>query len=125
MEISRPLVSQKAIGCAMTVHRALGPGLLESAYSSCLARQFTLDGVVFDREVSIPVVYRGVPIDCGYRVDFLVEGTLVLELKAVDKLLPVHSAQVATYMRLLPAEYGLLINFNVSVLRHGLKRVLL
>jgi len=119
------LVSQKAIGCAMTVHRALGPGLLESAYSSCLARQFTLDGVVFDREVSIPVVYRGVPIDCGYRVDFLVEGTLVLELKAVDKLLPVHSAQVATYMRLLPAEYGLLINFNVSVLRHGLKRVLL
>jgi GxxExxY protein len=103
------------------VHRALGPGLLESAYRRCLAYEFSLRRIRFDCEVPLPVVYKGHALDCGYRCDFLVNQELLLEVKAVEQLLPVHSAQVLSYLKLLGLRQGLLINFNVPRLVDGLK----
>ena len=110
------------IGAAIEVHRALGPGLLESAYQACLARELSLRDVSFEREKPLPVEYKGLQLDCGYRLDFLVEDRVVLELKAVGRLLPVHEAQLLTYLKLTGCRVGLLINFNVAVLKEGIVR---
>ena len=118
-------LSRRVIGCALEVHRALGPGLLESVYQQCLARELALSGIPFRSEVALPVEYKGVQLDCGYRMDFVVDGELIVELKAVDKLLPVHEAQLLTYMKVAGAPVGLLINFNVPLLKQGLKRFVL
>ena len=119
-----PLV-EKVIGCAIEVHRGLGPGLLESAYTNCLAHEFHLAGITFKRQVAIPITYKGTCISCGYRADLIVEDALLIELKSVDRLLPIHQAPVLTYLKILDLRQGLLINFNVPRLTDGLKNVLL
>ena len=115
-------VTEAIIGAAIEVHRALGPGLFESAYEECLCRELTLRGVHFERQRELPIDYKGLRLDCGYRVDLLVAGTVVVELKAVEALLPIHEAQLLTYMRLGGWKVGLLINFNVPVLKQGIRR---
>ncbi len=116
-------LSQKVIGAAIEVHRALGPGLLESAYEVCLCLELTKAGVTFKRQVEMPVSYKGKRIDCGYRADLIIEGTLLVELKSVDRLLPIHQAQLLTYLKLSGIRTGLLINFNSKVLKDGIKRL--
>jgi len=118
-------LSRRVIGCALEVHRELGPGLLESAYGQCLAHELTLKGIPFELQKAMPVDYKGVQIDCGYRVDLLVDGKIVLELKAVVAFEPIHEAQILTYMKLAKVRTGLLINFNVPLLRHGIQRFVL
>jgi len=118
-------LSRDVIGCAIEVHKALGPGLLESAYEECLVHELGLRGITHSRQHPLPVEYKGVRLDCGYRIDVLVGKTLILELKAVESLLPIHEAQVLTYMRLARIPVGLLINFNVPRLRDGIKRFVL
>ena len=113
------------IGSAIEVHRELGPGLLESAYQTCLAREFSLRNLPFEREMPLPLEYKGVQVDCGYRMDFLVAGKVVVELKAVDAIHKVHEAQLLTYLKLTGCRVGLLINFNVPVLKNGIKRMVL
>ncbi len=115
-------LSKAVIGAAIEVHRALGPGLLESGYEICLCRELSLRGIQFRRELSLPVEYKGVNLDCGYRADIVVEGLLLLELEAVDQLLPIHEAQLLSYLKLSSCPPGLLINFNVELLRHGIRR---
>lgn len=115
-------LSNRVIGCALEVHRRLGPGLLESAYCQCLAHELSLAGLAFEMEVPLPVIYRNVKLDCGYRLDFVVERSLLLELKSVDALTPVHEAQVITYLKLSEIHAGLLINFNVRILKDGIRR---
>ena len=110
------------IGAAIEVHRALGPGLLESAYEQCLCRELTLRKVPFERQLSLPVEFKGLRLDCGYRLDLLVANTVVVEIKAVESLLPIHEAQLLTYLKLGGWKVGLLINFNVSVLKTGIRR---
>jgi len=112
------------IGAAIEVHRALGPGLLESAYQECLCRELTLRGVPFLRQVSLPVIYKGLKVDCSYRIDLLVEE-VVVEVKSVSTLEPIHQAQLLTYMKLGHWRLGLLINFNVNVLAGGIRRLIL
>ena len=116
-------LTEKIIGAAIEVHKALGPGLLESAYEGCLAHELSLANVYFERQVPLPVVYKSLQLDCGYRIDFLVEKTVVVELKAVEGLQPVHQAQLLTYLKLGGWPIGLLINFNVAVLKKGIKRM--
>lgn len=116
-------ISQRVIGCAIAVHRSLGPGLLESAYQECLAAEMQALGLEFERQRPIPLVFRNVRLDCGYRVDFLVEDKVVVELKAVDTIPPVMYAQVLTYVRLLNRRLGLLVNFHVEQLSKGVRRV--
>jgi len=111
------------IGAAIEVHRGLGPGLLESAYEECLCHELNLARLGFQRQIPLPVVYKGVRLDCGYRLDVVVEGRLVVELKTVERLLPIHEAQLLTYLRLALIHTGLLLNFNVPVLRDGIKRM--
>jgi GxxExxY protein len=118
-------ITQTIIGGAIEVHRTLGPGLLESAYEACLAYEVSQRGLSIERQKSLPIVYRDVRIDGGYRLDLLVEGCVIVEIKAVDMLLPVHQAQLLSYLRLSGCPIGLLINFNVDVLRKGLRRVIL
>jgi GxxExxY protein len=113
------------IGAAIEVHRALGPGLLESAYEECLCRELTLRQLRFARQVALPVEYKGVKVDCSYRLDLLVASSIVVEIKAVSALDPIHLAQLLTYMKLGPWRLGLLINFNVPVLRAGIRRMIL
>jgi GxxExxY protein len=113
------------IGAAIEVHRALGPGLLESAYEECLCRELTLRQMPFARQVPLPVEYKGVKVDCSYRLDLLVASSIVVEIKAVSALEPIHSAQLLTYMKLGPRRLGLLINFNVPLLRAGIRRMIL
>ncbi len=119
------MLTQQIIGAAIEVHRALGPGLLESAYETCLCHELSLREIPFDRQKQLPVVYKGVEIECGYRLDLLVADTVVVELKAAEQLLPVHQAQVLSYLRLGGWEVGLLINFHVPVLRQGIRRIVL
>ena len=119
-----PLV-EKVIGCAIEVHHCLGPGLLESSYRNCLVQEFQLTGLNFKAEVEVPIHYKGTSIHCGYRADLIVEGVLLIELKSIDRLLPIHQAQVLTYMKLLNLRQGLLINFNAHRLTDGLKNLLL
>jgi GxxExxY protein len=116
-------VTEKIIGSAIEVHRRIGPGLLESIYSECLAMELTLRGVRFDREVSVPIEYRGHRVAADLKIDLLVERCVVVELKAVEKLLPVHDAQLLTYLLLTRQSVGLLINFNVPVLKNGIRRL--
>ena len=119
-----PLV-ETVIGCAIDVHRAIGPGLLESAYECCLAHEFVLRGIGFTRQQPLPVTYKGLQLDCGYRIDFVIDRRLIVELKTTGRLLPIHHAQVLTYLKLLGVKQGLLINFNVPRLVDGLKSLLL
>jgi len=123
MEINR--ITESIIGAAIEVHRSLGPGLLESAYQACLAREMALRGLGFEQEMPLHLEYKGLQLDCGYRLDFLVENTVIVELKTVDALQPIHEAQLLTYLRLTGAKIGLLINFNVPVLKNGIKRMVL
>lgn len=116
------LITQKIIGAAIEVHRKLGPGLLESAYQECLCRELAIRGLGFQRERALPVEYKGIRLDCGYRLDLLVEGLVVVEVKSVELLAPVHDAQLLTYLRLGDWTVGLLINFNVPVLKDGIRR---
>lgn len=109
----------------MEVHKLLGPGLLESAYEECIAREFVLRGFPFERQKPAPVVYKDARLECGYRMDFLVNGKIVVELKAVECFAPVHEAIVLTYLRLSGCRLGLLINFNVPMLKDGIRRFLL
>ena len=118
-------LSNRVIGCALEVHRELGPGLLESTYEQCLAYELSLAGLEFKAQHVLPVKYKGVLIECGYRVDLLVQDSLIVELKSVDKLLPIHEAQLLTYLKLSGVHTGLLMNFNVSQLKDGLKRMVL
>ena len=115
-------LTRQVISAAIDVHRALGPGLLESAYQACLSRELELHNLHFRQQVELPLVYKDVKLDCGYRIDFIVEGKVVVELKAVEGLLPVHQAQLLTYLRLSGLRIGLLINFNVPVLKDGIRR---
>jgi GxxExxY protein len=117
-------ISEKAIGAAIEVHRHLGPGLLESSYHSCLCRELALREISYRSEVALPLEYKGIWIAKGYVINLLIEDSLIVEVKSVDKLLPVHSAQLMTYMRLRRAPSGPLINFNVHILFHGIKRIL-
>jgi GxxExxY protein len=118
-------LSDITIGAAIEVHRHLGPGLLESSYHACLCRELELRGIAYDSQVALPLQYKGVQISKGYIIDLLIESSLVVEIKSVDKLLPIHSAQLITYMRLQGVSSGLLMNFNVHLLPHGIKRMLL
>jgi len=116
-------ITERIIQGAIKVHTALGAGLLESTYSACLHYQLAVDGLHFEHQVRLPVIYQGMQIEAGYRVDFLVENCIIVELKAVEKLLPLHLAQVLTYLKLSGRPVGLLINFNVPHLRQGIRRV--
>ncbi|MBN2563387.1 MAG: GxxExxY protein [Phycisphaerae bacterium] len=116
-------ITEVIIGAAIAVHRALGPGLLESAYEACLAYELAERGVAIERQKGLPAKYRGVKVDCGYRIDLLVEGLVVVELKAVEKLDPIHEAQLLSYLRLSGCPVGLLINFNVKMLKKGIRRM--
>ena len=118
-------ISNKVIGCAIEVHRSLGPGLLESTYEQCLAREMDISGIAFKLQSPLPVEYKGIKLDCGYRVDMLIEDKLIVELKSVEKTLPIHEAQILTYMKLANIQVGLLINFNVERLKEGIKRFVL
>lgn len=118
-------LSKEIIGAAIEVHRRLGPGLLESAYEECLAYELFQHGITFERQKPLPVVYKEVRLDAGFRVDLLVEGLVVVELKAVDTIAPIHEAQVITYLRLTGCKLGLLLNFNVVRLKDGIKRLVL
>lgn len=118
-------LSDVAIGAAIEVHRHLGPGLLESSYHACLCHELELRGVAYDSQIALPVQYKGIKLSKGYIIDLLIEDSLVVEIKSVDKLLPTHSAQLLTYMRLQRLSSGLLMNFNVHLLPHGIKRILL
>ena len=116
------LLTGQVIGCAIEVHKALGPGLLESTYHRCLNHELKLNGIGFESEYPMPVNYKGIQLDCGYRVDVLVDGKLILELKAVEQITGVHKAQLLTYMKLAEIDTGLLINFNVQKLKDGIQR---
>ena len=112
------------VGAAIEVHRRLGPGLLESAYQTCLCRELLIRGIGFQSQVPLLVQYRGLLLDCGYRLDIVVNDSIIIEVKAVRKVLPIHRAQVLTYLRLTKYRLGLLINFNVEVLRSGVYRII-
>lgn len=118
-------LTEAVIGACIEVHRIIGPGLLESAYEQCLCKELSLRGIPFVAQIPLPVTYKGILLDCGHRVDLLVDGRLVIELKTVEKILPIHEAQVLTYLRLGGWKIGLLINFNVQFLRDGIKRIVL
>jgi GxxExxY protein len=116
-------LTDNIIGAAIEVHKALGPGLLESAYEECLAHELSCARIFFERQVPLPIIYRSIQLDCGYRIDFLVESQIVLELKALEALQPIHEAQLLTYLKLGGWPIGLLINFNVPLLKKGIKRM--
>ncbi len=118
-------LSHRVIGCALEVHRHLGPGLLESSYEQCLAYELNAAKIPFELQCPVAVRYKQIKIDCAYRVDVLIDDTIILELKSVDKILPIHQAQLLTYMKLKDISLGLLINFNVKYLRDGIKRMVL
>jgi GxxExxY protein len=118
-------LTEKIIGFAIEVHRQLGPGLLESAYEECLCYELEQNGLIFRRQVSLPVVYKAVRLDCGYRIDVVVEQRVILELKTVERLIPVHDAQLLTYLKLSGLRTGLLLNFHSPVLKNGIKRLVL
>ena len=115
--------SKEVIGAAIEVHRYLGPGLLESAYEECLCRELAIRGITFERQKPLAVSYKGVKLDCGYRLDIVVGGLVILELKAIEKVDPIHEAQLLTYLKLSDLKLGILINFNVPILKDGIKRI--
>ena len=112
-------LTEKVIGAAIEVHRALGPGLLESAYEECLCHELHLRNIPFQRQISLPVRYKNVSLECGYRIDLIVEDALILELKCIEHILPVHEAQLLTYLRLANKKVGLILNFHVAQLVRG------
>ena len=120
MEVNK--ITEEIIGASIEVHRALGPGLLESTYEECLCYELKQRNVKFLRQVNLPIKYKDVRIDCGYRIDLLIEESVVVELKAVERLLPLHDAQLLSYLKSGSWKVGLLINFNVPVLKQGLRR---
>ena len=117
--------TETIIGAAIEVHKYLGPGLLESAHEECLCHELNLRNIIFQRQVPLPVVYKGVKLDCGYRIDLLVKNEVVVELKAMESIQPIHEAQALTYMRLGGWKVGLIINFNVPIVVKGIKRLVL
>jgi GxxExxY protein len=117
-------LTEKIIGAAIEVHRHLGQGLLESAYEECLCREFNLCNITFERQKSLPVIYKGIKLDCAYRLDLIVENKIIIEIKTINQFDPIHNAQLLTYLKLLDLEIGLLINFNVSILKNGIKRII-
>jgi GxxExxY protein len=119
------LLTQKIIGFAIEVHRQLGPGLLESAYEECLCYELKQSGIGFHRQVPLPVIYKSIRLDCGYRIDIVVEDQVILELKTVERLMPIHEAQILTYLKLSGLRTGLLLNFNSAVLKDGMRRIML
>jgi GxxExxY protein len=116
-------ITERVIGAAIAVHTALGPGLLESAYDECLSLEMTLSGLNYERQLALPIVYRSVTLLRAYKPDFVIEGLVILELKTIEKILPVHEAQVLTYLKLSGLEAGLLINFNAVPLKSGIRRL--
>jgi len=118
-------LTEQVIGAAIEVHKQLGPGLLESAYEECLCHELHLRGISFKRQVPLPVEYKGIKLDCGYKLDILVEDAVILELKCVEKVLPIHEAQLLTYLKMTGKKVGFILNFNVAVLSRGLVRKVL
>ena len=118
-------LTERVIGLAIDVHRSLGPGLLESAYEECLSFELDQAGLSYRRQVPLPVIHKDVRLDCGYRMDLVVENKLIIEIKATERLMPIHEAQMITYLRLSGLHVGLLVNFNDLTLRNGLRRVVL
>ncbi|MGD2010811.1 MAG: GxxExxY protein [Desulfobacterales bacterium] len=116
-------LSSQIIGAAIEVHKSLGPGLLESAYEKCLCHEMKLGGLWFENQKPLPLVFKGEKLDCGYRLDIVVENTVILELKSCEKIEPIHKAQLLTYLKLSGLKLGLLLNFNVPVMRDGIIRV--
>jgi len=123
MVTDEDIISNQVIGAAIEVHRALGPGLLESAYEECLCRELSLRDIGFERQKALPVAYKGVNLDCAYRLDIVVEGMVILELKSVSRVEPIHEAQLLTYLKLAKLKLGMLLNFNVPVMKQGIKRI--
>jgi GxxExxY protein len=123
MPVDNDELTEAVIGAAIEVHRRTGPGLLESAYEACLCPKLRLRGIPFDCQVPLPIEYKGIKLDCGYRLDVVVASELIIEIKAVERLAPVHSAQLITYLRLTGLPRGLLLNFNEMLLRDGVKRL--
>lgn len=117
-------ITETIIGAAIAVHKSLGPGLLESAYEACLAFELVDRGLSVERQKALPVIYRDIKLDCGYRLDLLVGEKVIVELKSIDRLLPIHSAQLLSYLKLSGCKVGLLINFNVKILKSGLRRII-
>ncbi|MFW6042988.1 MAG: GxxExxY protein [Marinilabiliaceae bacterium] len=115
-------LTEEIIGCAIEVHKNLGPGMLESSYEECLCYELLLAGLIFERQKQVPIKYKSITLDCGYRIDILIENRVLVELKAVETLNEVHEAQTLTYMNFADIETGLLINFNTKLLKHGIKR---
>jgi GxxExxY protein len=118
-------LSKQVIGCALEVHRALGPGLLESAYERCLSFELSAANIPFQAQYPLPLEYKGIKLDCGYRADILIEKEIIVEIKSVEALLPIHEAQLLTYMKIGKIPIGLLLNFNVKQLKMGIKRFVL
>ena|SRR5438105_1653160 len=118
-------LTEIVIGCAIEVHRTLGPGLLESTYEMCLCRELCLRTILFERQKPIPVIYKGVKLDCGYRADVIVDSRVLVEIKAIEQISAIHDAQMLSYLKLSGMKVGLLINFNVRVLTHGIHRKVL
>ena len=123
--IENDLLTEKIIGCAIEVHRGLGPGLLESAYEECLCFELGQAQLSHEKEVPLPILYKAVKLDCGYRMDIVVADRVVIELKTVDRLMPIHEAQLLTYLKLSRIKTGLLLNFNSATLKDGLRRLVL
>ena len=122
-EVSVNELTEKIIGAAIAVHRELGPGLLESAYEACLAHELSFRRVGFKKQVEVPIRYKAVTLDCGYRLDFMVDQRVIIEVKAVERILPIHEAQLLTYLRLSRVKWGLLLNFCAPVLKQGIRRM--
>ena len=122
--IKNDTLTEQIIGAAIQVHRELGPGLLESAYEACLCHELSLNSLKIERQKAIPIFYRGMRLDAGYRLDLVVENQVIVEIKAISELLPVHEAQLLSYLKQVGGGRGLLINFNVKLLKHGIRRLI-
>ena len=116
-------LSSRIIGAAIEVHKTLGPGLLESAYEECLSHEFSFRNFSFERQKSLPLIYKGKKLDCGYRLDLVVENAIILELKSCEKIEPIHKAQLLTYLKLSGLHLGLILNFNTTLMRDGIVRI--
>lgn len=115
--------TERIIGCAIEVHKGIGPGLLESAYEECLCYELSQNGLAFERQVALPVIYKSVNLDCGYRLDIIVENEIIIEVKAVERIVSIHEAQLLSYLKMLDKRLGLILNFHSSVMKHGIKRI--
>ena len=118
-------LTEKVIGCIIEVHKHLGPGLLESTYEQCLAHELTINSIRFELQKSMPVMYKGIKLDCGYRIDMIIENDLIIELKSVEYITDIHMSQIITYLKLSHKKLGLIVNFNTRLIKNGIKRVAL